>query len=196
MMLYLSRIPLGRGRRRYELSSDVYAAHRFVMGHFPDAGDPRAALGVLWRFEEAEIPRLLVQSLVIPAGDIETKPFDPSVLAAGEEVRFLLVANPSVKRKREGRRNSVRVGIRDEAEQLAWLERRLAGSLAWSRPGAVRARESRRLRGRGGHRVVVDAVTFDGVGRVVDASRLAEAMARGVGPAKAFGCGLLSVARG
>ncbi|NIA26081.1 MAG: type I-E CRISPR-associated protein Cas6/Cse3/CasE [Gammaproteobacteria bacterium] len=197
MTLHLSRIPITGDRLRYQLSSDVYAAHRFVMRHFPVANkDPRSELGILWRFEEHNRPHFLVQSLVLPTTEVESKTFDPIVLVEDMTVRFLLVANPSRKQKREGRPNSARIGIHNEETQIAWLKSRLANSLEWADPGAVRVSEPRRLHGRRGtQRVVIDAVTFDGVGHVVDATRLAGVIARGVGPGKAFGCGLLSVSR-
>lgn len=196
MLLHLSRLRFATNRERYTAASDVRAAHRFVMSHFPDVdGDPRDELGVLWRFEDEDEPHLLVQSLVPPATVVETKTFDPGGPENGTLLRFRVVANPSVKKKREGRRNSARVGIPGETDQLAWLEKRLAGALAWSDASDVRIAAPQRHSGRGKQRVVVDAVVFDGVGRVVDRTRLAAVVTNGIGPAKAFGCGLLSIAR-
>lgn len=196
MLLHLSRLRFASNRERYTVASDVRAAHRFVMSHFPHVdGDPRAELGVLWRFEDEDDPHLLVQSLVPPTTIVETKAFDPGGPENGTLLRFRVVANPSVKKKREGRRNSARVGIRGETDQLAWLEMRLAGALAWSDAGDVRIAVPQRHFGKGKQRVVVDAVGFDGVGHVVDHTQLAAVIANGVGPAKAFGCGLLSIAR-
>jgi CRISPR system Cascade subunit CasE len=48
---------------------------------------------------------------------------------------------------------------------------------------------------RGAEQVSLSRVCFEGVLEVRDAGLLAGALAAGIGPGKAFGCGLLSLAR-
>ena len=45
------------------------------------------------------------------------------------------------------------------------------------------------------HDLKLFSVQFDGVLQVVDTERLVQAIGAGIGSGKAFGCGLLSVAR-
>lgn len=54
----------------------------------------------------------------------------------------------------------------------------------------------RKVDERGEHLVSIKMARFDGLLHVVDASLLKEALVVGIGPTKAFGCGLLSLARG
>jgi CRISPR system Cascade subunit CasE len=53
----------------------------------------------------------------------------------------------------------------------------------------------RKERGREGHRINIKAVRYDGIFQVVSPELISSALRTGIGPAKAFGCGLLSVAR-
>jgi len=169
-------------------------------------------------------PVLLVQSAAAPdwarlpdgflAARAAVRPIDSALetLAPGLRLRFRLVANPTRKidTKSAGdgtRRNGRRVPLRDEAAQLAWLVRkgREAGfSLGDDIAGAARSvvvqplgdATGRRNRGPGGRtdRLTVRGVAFEGVLTVTDPERLRIAVARGIGPAKAYGCGLLSLA--
>jgi len=50
--------------------------------------------------------------------------------------------------------------------------------------------------GKGWHHMSFRAVCYQGVLRVADADLLRETVSKGIGPAKVFGCGLLSLARG
>lgn len=47
---------------------------------------------------------------------------------------------------------------------------------------------------KGGHKVVLSTVTFEGVLKVVDADLLRAALISGIGRAKAYGCGMLTLA--
>jgi len=142
-------------------------------------------------------------------------------LDAGSRLRFLLRANPTVSRKgrHEPRTQALegeafraargrRVALLREEDRILWLERqgerhgfrivrrtmqaggesveRLAlrvgnrRTLWWSREGRPNARH--------------DGCDFEGVLEVVNPERFAAALRSGIGPGKAFGFGLLSVA--
>lgn len=149
----------------------------------------------------------------------ECKPLDEAYrsLRAGRTLRFRLLANPTrkidTKSSPEGKRNNgQRVPLRHEKDQLAWLARKAEASgfrlrqVAASPPGegtaqvpAVRASPAGRLgqpprRTSPGSRITVEAVLFEGLLEVTDAEALRAALAVGIGPGKAYGCGLLSVA--
>ena len=130
-----------------------------------------------------------------------------TALREGQLLRFRLRANPTKKvdtksgpdgRRRHGRR----VDLRTETEQIAWLARG-AGAAGFSlvpvRPGrdipAVRIGSAEKLLGRGkGSNVTLVGVLFEGLLRIADPDRFRRTLEEGLGPGKAFGCGLISVA--
>lgn len=163
---------------------------------------------VLWRLEGGSVwgqATVLVQSLLpgdwsfldalsgyLASGQgdgIATKPFEPAaLLKPGARLRFRLVANPTV--TRQGKRQ----GLVGEDAQLAWLERQ--GQRLGFQLTTALVTGSDMLRGRkAGAQVSVRRVQYDGVLEVLDADALGAALATGIGHGKAFGCGLLSLAR-
>ena len=127
-------------------------------------------------------------------------------LRKGQVLRFRLRANPTKKIDTKSgpdgqRRNGRRVELRTETQQIEWLSRRAdrAGfSLVPVYPGsnapAVRVGASEKLRGRTTNRLVTLAgALFDGLLEVIDPDKLRLAVREGIGPGKAFGCGLLSL---
>ena len=198
---------------------DPVALHRRTMSAFAqiERSPAREALSVLWRLDTdaARRPFLLVQSGSpgswddLPSGwatSVEAKEIGPLLdgLRAGQRCRFLLRANATrkvnTKTGDDGRRrNGQRVPLRSPERALEWLARKgqAAGfELAKGTTGpSVEVRpEPPATGGRGGSVVTVEAVRFEGQLIVTDAVRLAQAVRAGVGPAKAYGCGLLSLA--
>lgn len=128
-------------------------------------------------------------------------------LQPGEQLRFFLRANPTASRKgrsepafegvegeafREARGR--RVALFGEERQRQWLARK--AEVAGFNVLDVRLSNSRPWRwADSGRAVHHDGVDFDGILEVRDANRLAAALQQGIGPAKAFGFGLLSLAR-
>lgn len=117
-----------------------------------------------------------------------------------QRLRFLLRANPTVRRLRpsmEGggeRRPGQRLGLLREADQRDWLRRK--GDEAGFEPLVFEANGRGLLSfTRGDHgRQTHLCVDFEGYLRVVDPERFASALLSGIGAAKGFGFGLLSVA--
>lgn len=217
-MMYLSRLLLNpRSRQVQRDTADLYQLHRTVLSAFADS---RAASSVLHRLDLH--PRtgqvtLLVQSqsapdwakltstdYLLPAG-----PFDelenPAVkqlalsLTAGQMLSFRLRVNPTVKKVRrdaDGRRlNSNRVPLVREDHQFSWLANKAMQSgfrvlhatvTDWS--------EQKGWRQRGAPPLTCYTVQFDGRLQIADATVFQVALERGIGPARAFGCGLLSLA--
>lgn len=135
----------------------------------------------------------------------EVKLFSP-ILAQGQRLRFRLAANPTQKKdtlskeqrlakvpKRHGHRVPVRG---DEASLRNWLERHAqpAGfrleSLSLIQAGYVYFNKTREA----GQGQRLRSVRYEGILEVVDAQSFRQALIRGIGPAKAFGFGLLSIA--
>ncbi len=135
----------------------------------------------------------------------------------GQTLSFRLRANPT---KRIARRNDPmrgkRVELRSQDEQIDWLIRKGHGSGSLSAGGfellgddyagqqkelhnfRVRAYEEGKQVGRktdGTTRLKTThyAVLFEGLLRVIDSEDLLRSISRGIGPAKAYGFGLLSV---
>lgn len=108
---------------------------------------------------------------------------------AGTRLAFRLRANPTV--KRDGKRR----GLYTEGEQVAWLQRKGAQH-GFQLQRVTPTCESRTQRTRR-HDDMVEhlAVRFDGELSVTDASVFVDAVADGIGSAKGFGFGLLSLAR-
>jgi CRISPR system Cascade subunit CasE len=121
------------------------------------------------------------------------KEFHPE-FAPHDRFRFLLRANPTV--KHEGKRN----GLLDGDQQRAWLLRKASQAGFAVDPDslvvlAVRPRVSRRSRQIDPEPHTHLAVDFSGLLCVTAPAAFREAFIRGIGPAKAYGFGLLSLAR-
>jgi CRISPR system Cascade subunit CasE len=139
---------------------------------------------------------------VKPIGQVLTK------LQPGQRLIFRLRANPTKRlatRRPEPRSDPLlgkRVALLKEEEQLGWLKRQAerAGFAMLS----VQARPDRSFGAtqRGYQRepsnrpLSFGAVIFDGLLEITDVTRFCQAIMTGIGPGKAYGFGLLSLARG
>jgi CRISPR system Cascade subunit CasE len=214
--MYLSRLILNpRNRRVQREVADPYQMHRSLMRAFPDDLD-KGAERVLFRLETS--PRsgaltLLVQSwalpdwswlaepeargYLLPVGEPNpaVKSFDLN-LAPGQVLAFRLRANPTARHTFEDKKR--RVGIYDDQEQIAWLERKgeLGGfRLLSARTGGQVDVGSKIKRDEETHTLKLAGVQFDGLLQVTDPDRLRETVRAGIGSAKGLGFGLLSLAR-
>ena len=80
-------------------------------------------------------------------------------------------------------------------ERLGWLKRKLKDAGASAIEGRLDLVSQPRDTGRAnGHRITIWPVLFEGLLIVQEADLLRQAMIRGIGPARAYGNGLLSVA--
>lgn len=174
--------------------------------------DPRTgALALLVQSSVApawdELPRSLLAETLPPIANPAVRSLDDvwERLEAGARLAFRLRANVTRKvetksRADGGRRNGRRVGVLDESARMAWLVRKgtEAGFELVAADGDaldVRVTEEPPQRSiRAGGVLVHEAVRFDGRLCISDAARFRSALAAGIGPAKAFGFGLLSIA--
>jgi len=98
----------------------------------------------------------------------------------------------------EGRKHGVRHGLLNEEQQIGWLHRKakqagfLVHSIVVTPEGSVSF-----VKADGGkqYRLSLLSVRFDGLLEVTHPQRLRETLAKGIGSAKGFGFGLLSLAR-
>jgi len=211
MKLFLSRLVLDPANRRarHDLS-DTYQMHRTISRAFvsPDlpSVEAKELLGearFLFRIDEDPRGRCLtslVQSRTEPdwsqvdasdgylIGSPEVKEFS-AAFGAGQRLAFHLRANPTVKRAGK------RFGLYREDEQAKWM-RRKAEQGGFS-PEILTTRIEERIshsKGKGGG-VEFLAVRFSGTLRVLNPDLLMASVANGIGSAKGFGFGLLSLAR-
>lgn len=203
--MYLTRLRLDpRSALARRDLADPYDMHRSLVRAFVTDAEqtpPR----FLWRLEPSAAwssPELLVQSTEpgdwsglaeLPnylKDEVQTREWAPqSWVREHETWRFRLFANPTV--TRDGKRH----GLVGEEAQLAWLARQ-GERLGFSVEAAL-VTGSELLRSRQGERrISLLRASFEGRLRVRDADALATALCAGIGPGKAFGCGLLSLGRG
>lgn len=202
--MYLSRIMVSG-----EPVKNPYQMHRTLWHMFDAASDQ--ARDFLFRIEKTRWPdaELLLLSGRVPAQKstgaarvIASKAFSP-ILNRGQALRFLLVANPVRKIRDENGRldftgevKKCRVPLIREDQQIAWIRRKLDGAAAIEQvdiqqmPPIYFRKNGARKAGK------IQPAAFRGILRILDVDSLQKLLKGGIGPAKAFGCGLLSIAPG
>jgi CRISPR system Cascade subunit CasE len=221
--MFLSKLILNpRSSEARRDATAPYELHRTLARAFSTAPstDYRAEHGVLFRIEplahrDAQ-PTVLVQSRTEPdwsslpeqyAISAKCNSFDIK-FAAGQTLQFRLVVNPTRKEKREGQKQGRRVALPDylnkDAEADAptpaqeWLSRKglqhgfevlwASSDDFWHGAAKGNTATSRQT-------IPLYGVRFDGMLRVTDPALFDAALRTGIGPAKAFGFGLLSLSR-
>lgn len=206
--MFLSRVEIP-----WEAARNPYDLHRQLWRLFPgEAREVRSngdevRQGFLFRVEDHQTGRpapLLVQSRRAPEAApgvtlVGTREFHPQP-AAGLRLSFLITANP-VKTITDAERDAkpgkksekCRVPLIREEEQREWLARKLAGA---AEVGAVAVQPHPPFYFRKGTKAgKLAVVTFEGVLSVEEPETFVRLLENGIGPAKAFGCGLLLVRR-
>jgi len=211
--MHLSRLTLNTANpAALRALADPYAMHQLVLSAFPDRenGGPGR---VLYRVEpEATCrpPEVLVQSERRPHWEdldrrvmltTECKTFSPQ-FARSQRLRFRLRANPSARRvfqrasEGQPKCSGKRIGVYGEEAQRHWLDSK-------AEQAGFRVLECR-LADRGfvvsrkpAHKEPMRhlCVDVEGILEVTDPDRFLDAIQSGIGSGKAFGFGLLSVAR-
>ncbi|MBM3518218.1 MAG: type I-E CRISPR-associated protein Cas6/Cse3/CasE [Alphaproteobacteria bacterium] len=205
------------------LAQSSHAQHHDLMWSvFGDRGDRRRDF--LYRVDSRHPDTFIAVSARAPEDvhglwRIETKDYAPQ-LVAGQQLAFSLRANPTVRSSRytvdgKSRRHDVVMHAKGprkvrgegprqpEASALAdagldWLTARSArfgSAIAASACRVAGYLQHRIPHGRGGRMVCFSSLDFDGVLTVIDPDLLCQALYRGIGSGKAFGCGLLLVKR-
>jgi len=184
-----------------QIGQNPYQLHRKLWLAFPDRPDSERdfLFRVDWPRHRSAIPVLLqsdfepqaiVDSKVrlLRSKQIEVHPRERSLL------RFVICANPT-KRLADSHR---RVGLYREEEQLNWLERKLVPAAEIKEVQIVSFKNLYFRKPQSGnkvHRGKIVTVTFGGVLEVKNSEQLSCLLTQGIGSAKSFGCGLLSLAR-
>ena len=210
--MYLSRIALDlRHPSVRQALRDCNDMHRNLMQGFPQVQTETSArnrTGVLYRLvEKRDEVYLLVASDVAPDGaalgakGYRLSPDSPKDVSALEQVfvdgmalRFELVASPCKKQAGE-QKNSRRVFLNTAEARAEWLARKAAQNgfevlevCEYSNRLTVEGFKGDMHIGYGG-------VRFVGTLRILDRARFWQAYRTGIGPGKAYGLGMLTVAR-
>ncbi len=200
--MYLSKWQLDKRKFR-----NPYQIHRQLWLAFPDMN--KAARPFLYRIDwhqSGHLLPLLMQSTIkpLPLFDkgcelLASKEFFPQ-FQPDQHLRFLLCANPVKRFKKEDRKYNPRKPLFEEAEQIGWLERQLqdGASLEHIRADGehilyFRTKKEEHTQKQDAGKIVT--VNFFGTLTVNNGIKFNELLENGIGPAKSFGCGLLSLAR-
>ncbi|WP_151549780.1 MULTISPECIES: type I-E CRISPR-associated protein Cas6/Cse3/CasE [Corynebacterium] len=144
----------------------------------------------------------------------ETADYEPMLnsLRQNQFWRFELVANPTYSEPTKGQRGKVKAHV-SAAHQLEWLYKRSANAgfvlpdrntdsfeqalKAVAEPRVMERRMISFSKGRrsSGHRVRIAQARFSGVLQVTDADILRQTLTQGIGRARAYGCGLMTLAK-
>lgn len=210
-MIYLSIIMLNSilpQRRR--MLADCYELHRSIMSAFPDeGGGVRQKYNVLYSLKACENRmELLVQSDIKPDWEIsglnlhypgesysckEISGIMETAVTNGKIFSFHLTASPA-KKILSGGKNSKRVLLSKKDEQIAWLVRKgeQYGFAVSSSSIVVRANDANSGRKKG---IFFRSVEFSGKLSILERERFLDALVKGIGSEKAFGCGLLMISK-
>lgn len=236
-MLHLSLLTLPRRSSRWQFL-EPYQLHQLLWTAFPGVPRGTGTTYFLYRHDEREyryderdaVHSVLVQSIIPPnweslerdaAGTgVQVREFDPASIAEGTRLRFLVRANPVVRRKgytdqinhkRPGRHIAVgsdrarqatllRVDVdavpTREEQLLEWLKRKGSNGGFDVAYATVGPNHDVIIRRPGQSKpMTFTAVEFEGVLVVRDVEAFAETLRGGIGRGKSFGFGLLSVKR-
>jgi CRISPR system Cascade subunit CasE len=209
--------PARRGARK--LLASPQAMHAAVRGAFAVPEDhERPGARTLWRLDTA--PAGTVHLYVVSPGRPDlahlaaqagratgeawtTRPYDGLLasLRPGQRWAFRLTANPTHSgRKTAEAKDTQRFGYLRAEEQQRWLLDRSArcgfavAVQQDGQPTLVLHRRQTQTFKRGMGTVTLTTVTYDGVLDVTDADAFRQALTQGIGHAKAYGCGLLTLA--
>jgi CRISPR system Cascade subunit CasE len=201
LSLYLTRICLPYLAAAKLQAHDAYDWHQRLWQAFPQRdGQPRDYLTRIDRQDEGlqilvVSPRIPVRPDWCPVACWASKEI-PAKFLTYPRYQFSLVANPAKKIRTflDGQRtkNGKRVPLTNPADQIGWLARKAAAAgfrVDLDTLQAIpRGREAFMRQGVPGTHA---AVEFRGALTVLDREAFLAAFPRGIGPAKAFGFGLL-----
>ena len=211
--MILTRVDLNARRDgARKLVGSPQAMHAALLSGFPPDVD---AGRVLWRLDQGASlhPRLWMVSATTPdlthleeQAGWPNQPTHRSVnyggvldaLAEGQTWAFRVTVNPAHRTDHGGRKKIF--AYLSVEKQVGWLldrQERIGARLvdAGGEPSfSVICRDHKRFR-RGSGQVTLGTATFDGTLVVADSGALRETLTGGLGRAKAYGCGLMTLAR-
>lgn len=182
-----------------KLAQNPYEIHRHLWQLFPSLSEDKRSFLYRVSYGKHNGPlRILMQSFHEPTASANSrgcvilrKKAFTLALKAQDSLRFLLCANPTKRLVKE----RCRVPLIDDEAQRVWLGRKLAHAAALEALVIDRKlplyfrKQKDQLTGK------IQPVIYQGILKVQNPEALRSLIQDGIGPAKAFGCGLLSLAR-
>jgi CRISPR system Cascade subunit CasE len=209
--MYLSKLLLDPVSHQVQREvANRYELHRTLTAQFPQ--EARQDINLLYRIElpDRQVYQpitLLVQTQIEPVWNAlaesgllteqpQVKLFDP-VIPDGRTFYFRLLGNPTVRRKQPDG-SSKRVGLYTIEEQNDWINRK--AEQAGFQINAVKSTDQgmiESIKRKNGRTFNIKhlSVQFDGILLVTNPERFQNTLVKGIGSAKAFGFGLLSLAK-
>ena len=212
--MFLSRVEINPRLRACKLAlNSPQRLHAMIAASFPSHANNKTAQRYLWRVDKLNHSLFvlvmsstkpdfshLIEQVGWPASDQnwETADYEPflSRLSKEQQWHFRLRANPTFCKKdaeRPNVRGKVTPCLRID-DQKKWLEGRMAKHGATLNGFELTSRAVDQF-ARNGKTVTLNIATFEGILTVSDADLLRQAMTNGIGRAKAYGCGLLTLAQ-
>lgn len=217
--MFLTRMQLNPQRRgAQKLLSSPQAMHAAVLAAFADP-QPSPEARVLWRVDTYERQRVLLYVVSPDQPDLthvaeqagwptteawDARPYDGLLdsLRPGQHWHFRLTANPVRSGRRSDWVDTKPLAHVTAAQQHEWLLARVerlgfkipASGVDGVTPDVAVVHRAVRRFSRGDSRVTISMATFEGHLEVQDPAALRRSLLRGVGRAKAYGCGLLTLA--
>jgi len=210
-MTFLSKVTLNRSGIGTPEYADVlkggYSSHQLIWSLFSDHRERERDFVFRWETEPRAHALVVSEREPIATSffDVQTKVYEPK-LKPGGRYEFALRANTVVKRRQDGKqtRHDIVCAAKKSGDErpdhvialdvgAQWLTRK--GEECGFRPLAnlirINEHNTRTFRKSKGAEVTLSTLDFAGVLEVVDEEACRNALLAGVGPAKAYGCGLL-----
>lgn len=197
--MYLSKIQL-----TWQQTQNSYQWHRALWQLFPNK--PASARDFLFHIEQISVgvgALCLLQSASKPISNSASQVLISKsinlLLPDSGALKFRLRANPVKciqdglgRRNSKGQIKSCRVPLIDETEQQAWLQRKLDGAASII---SLRITPELGMDFRKGNiHGKIQPILYEGTLDIQQQDLLQQLIMVGIGPGKAFGCGLLSLA--
>ncbi len=194
--LYLTQLVLNpKSAQAIQDIANIYKLHARISTAFLKKTTEHPTC--LWRSEINTSIRILVQSHTKPDwtkirvtnyfSSIAEKVFELDQLALHNQYQFRLRANATFKT------NGKRVAIKDEQKQFQWLFQH-AEKGGFKILDASRTHNLAIVARKADAKITLNSVEWDGVLEVCDLQLFLQTLSLGIGPAKGFGFGLLSLA--
>jgi len=204
------------------ISQNSYYEHQALWQLFPN--DPNATRDFLYRTEQRHLQRVIymLSAREPETGEgwlVESKPYHPAI-SDGDKLAFSLRVNPVITRKdNDGKRHRHDVVMNAKSEMayktisseerpalswliqnegVGWLARRSEkAGFSFNKQAVTIESYDQHQSYKQSNRGTIRYSTMDMVGvlKVIDAETFKIALHSGIGPAKAFGCGLMLIRR-
>ena len=205
MNLIASVLHLDRRSVRKLRVSDPYSLHRIVYSLYEDVREPEqkstsTASGILFADEGGDFSgrRILLLANRPPAdkidgqyGEVQSKEV-PSTFLAHDSYRFKVIVNPT----RRDHKSRKLIPVKGKEEIGLWFYERASSSWGFNvSQGSLQVDQVEVLsfKDKNSNQVTIAQAHVQGQLQPIDRDRFRESFSKGIGRARAFGCGLLRI---